>query len=228
MSSERSARALVVGSAVGRVAARAWTRRRGWCWRRCCCGRRLSVVIGWLRVFRCDRWPGSLGLAKDTAATLFAVFRAAGLVGNGRPAADRQRCVRHRRLRDHHDPPGCHLGQDGQGRQAESPSTLVERRPRPAPTLARGLRKPVAMSSSCSSDPVAAAGARRRPVCRRWCDWAVVMLRVTTLYASSAAATAAYYARYLTEAPGEAPGVWSGRQAGGFGLAGEVHAGAWS
>ncbi len=50
------------------------------------------------------------------------------------------------------------------------------------------------------------------------------MLRVSTLYASSAAATAAYYTRYLTEAPGEQPGVWSGSQADGFGLAGEVTA----
>jgi conjugative relaxase-like TrwC/TraI family protein len=50
------------------------------------------------------------------------------------------------------------------------------------------------------------------------------MLRVSTLYASSAAATAAYYTRYLTEAPGEQPGVWSGRQADGLGLAGKVTA----
>ncbi len=48
------------------------------------------------------------------------------------------------------------------------------------------------------------------------------MLRVTTLYASSATATAAYYAQYLTAAPGEAPGVWSGRQAAGLGLFGTV------
>ncbi len=48
------------------------------------------------------------------------------------------------------------------------------------------------------------------------------MLRVTTLHASSAAATAAYYAQYLTDAPGEVPGVWSGGQADGFGLAGDV------
>ena len=48
------------------------------------------------------------------------------------------------------------------------------------------------------------------------------MLRVTTLHASSAAATAAYYALYLTAAPGEVPGVWSGRQAAGLGLSGEV------
>ena len=48
------------------------------------------------------------------------------------------------------------------------------------------------------------------------------MLRVTTLYASSAMATAAYYTRYLAEAPGEEPGVWSGRQAVGLGLAGRV------
>ncbi len=46
------------------------------------------------------------------------------------------------------------------------------------------------------------------------------MLRVTTLYASSAAATAtaAYYTRYLAQAPGEEPGVWSGRQAAWLGL----------
>ncbi len=48
------------------------------------------------------------------------------------------------------------------------------------------------------------------------------MLRVTTLHASCAAATAAYYAQYLTGAPGEVPGVWSGRQAGGLGLSGRV------
>jgi TrwC relaxase len=48
------------------------------------------------------------------------------------------------------------------------------------------------------------------------------MLRVTTLHASSAAATAAYYAQYLTAAPGEVPGVWSGRQALGLGLSGRV------
>ena len=47
------------------------------------------------------------------------------------------------------------------------------------------------------------------------------MLRVTTLHASSAAATAAYYAEYLTAAPGEVPGVWSGRQAAGLGLSGD-------
>jgi len=32
------------------------------------------------------------------------------------------------------------------------------------------------------------------------------MLRVSTLYASSAAASASYYASYLTDAPGEVPG----------------------
>ncbi len=48
------------------------------------------------------------------------------------------------------------------------------------------------------------------------------MLRVTTLHASSAAATAAYYAQYLAAAPGEVPGVWSGRQALGLGLSGDV------
>jgi conjugative relaxase-like TrwC/TraI family protein len=48
------------------------------------------------------------------------------------------------------------------------------------------------------------------------------MLRVTTLYASSAGATANYYTQYLTKAPGEIAGVWAGRQAAGLGLAGEV------
>ncbi len=48
------------------------------------------------------------------------------------------------------------------------------------------------------------------------------MLRVTTLHASSAAATAAYYAQYLAAAPGEVPGEWSGRQANGLGLSGPV------
>jgi conjugative relaxase-like TrwC/TraI family protein len=48
------------------------------------------------------------------------------------------------------------------------------------------------------------------------------LLRVTTLHASSAAATAAYYAKYLTAAPGEVPGSWSGRQAGLLGLTGRV------
>jgi conjugative relaxase-like TrwC/TraI family protein len=50
------------------------------------------------------------------------------------------------------------------------------------------------------------------------------MLRVTTLYASSAAATAAYYTEYLTNAPGEEPGVWSGAQAAELGLSGTVRA----
>ena len=50
------------------------------------------------------------------------------------------------------------------------------------------------------------------------------MLRVTTLYASSAVATAAYYTRYLAQAPGDEPGVWSGRQADGLGLVGRVDA----
>lgn len=48
------------------------------------------------------------------------------------------------------------------------------------------------------------------------------MLRVTTLYAGSAVATARYYTKYLTQAPGEEPGVWSGAQAAGLGLSGEV------
>lgn len=48
------------------------------------------------------------------------------------------------------------------------------------------------------------------------------MMRVTTLYAGSAAATAKYYTKYLTQAQGEEPGVWSGAQAAGLGLSGEV------
>jgi hypothetical protein len=50
------------------------------------------------------------------------------------------------------------------------------------------------------------------------------MLRVTTLYASSAAATAGYYTRYLADAPAEEPGVWQGQQAAGLGLDGKVGA----
>ncbi|MFZ8999434.1 MAG: MobF family relaxase, partial [Ilumatobacteraceae bacterium] len=45
---------------------------------------------------------------------------------------------------------------------------------------------------------------------------------MTTLYASTAAATAQYYTRYLTQAEGEQPGRWTGRQAGLLGLSGEV------
>ena len=50
------------------------------------------------------------------------------------------------------------------------------------------------------------------------------MLRVTTLYASSASASAAYYTQYLTQAVGEAPGEWCGVQADQLGLNGEVTA----
>jgi conjugative relaxase-like TrwC/TraI family protein len=42
------------------------------------------------------------------------------------------------------------------------------------------------------------------------------------LYASSASATAKYYTQYLTDAPGEEPGVWVGAQAAGLGLSGVV------
>lgn len=48
------------------------------------------------------------------------------------------------------------------------------------------------------------------------------MLRVRTIYASTAQSAAAYYTRYLTDAPGEVPGVWTGDQAVGLGLTGEV------
>jgi TrwC relaxase len=48
------------------------------------------------------------------------------------------------------------------------------------------------------------------------------VLRVTTLYAGSAAATARYYTQYLTAAPGEEPGRWLGAQARGLNLSGDV------
>mgnify|MGYP001556652978 FL=1 len=48
------------------------------------------------------------------------------------------------------------------------------------------------------------------------------MLRVRTIYAHAAAAAAAYYSRYLTEAPGEILGKWGGAQASELGLAGDV------
>lgn len=50
------------------------------------------------------------------------------------------------------------------------------------------------------------------------------MIRVTTLYASTAAATAGYYTQYLTQAVGEEPRQWTGRQAERFGLTGTVEA----
>ena len=50
------------------------------------------------------------------------------------------------------------------------------------------------------------------------------MLRVTTLYASTAAVTAGYYTAYLTEAEGEIPGRWTGKQAALHGLVGDVNA----
>ncbi|MCP3858610.1 MAG: relaxase domain-containing protein, partial [Phycisphaeraceae bacterium] len=45
---------------------------------------------------------------------------------------------------------------------------------------------------------------------------------MTTIYASHAGASADYYAKYLTQAPGEVAGVWTGKQADTFGLAGDV------
>ncbi|MFP5487573.1 MAG: MobF family relaxase, partial [Acidimicrobiia bacterium] len=47
---------------------------------------------------------------------------------------------------------------------------------------------------------------------------------MTTLHASSAASTAAYYTRYPTRADGEQPGQWTGQQADLLGLSGEVTA----
>jgi len=48
------------------------------------------------------------------------------------------------------------------------------------------------------------------------------MLRVTSIYASSAGSAAAYYTKYLADSPGEVPGVWTGDQASALGLAGDV------
>ena len=48
------------------------------------------------------------------------------------------------------------------------------------------------------------------------------MSRVSTLYADTSVTTAAYYTRYLTQADGEEPGRWTGRQAALLGLTGEV------
>jgi conjugative relaxase-like TrwC/TraI family protein len=45
---------------------------------------------------------------------------------------------------------------------------------------------------------------------------------VSTLYADTSVTTAAYYTRYLTQADGEQPGHWTGRQAGLLGLTEEV------
>jgi conjugative relaxase-like TrwC/TraI family protein len=47
-------------------------------------------------------------------------------------------------------------------------------------------------------------------------------MRVTTIYAGSAATTAKYYTQYLTQAVGEEPGCWLGTQAAEFGLSGQV------
>jgi conjugative relaxase-like TrwC/TraI family protein len=49
-----------------------------------------------------------------------------------------------------------------------------------------------------------------------------VVIRVSTLYSSTASATARYYTRYLTDAPEEVPGHWSGRQADLLSLSGAV------
>jgi conjugative relaxase-like TrwC/TraI family protein len=48
------------------------------------------------------------------------------------------------------------------------------------------------------------------------------MMRVTTIYAGSAAATAKYYTQYLTQAVGEEPGYWLGAQAAELGLSRQV------
>ena len=48
------------------------------------------------------------------------------------------------------------------------------------------------------------------------------MIRVTTLFARTAEATAAYYGDYLTKNKHELPGQWTGKQAPDLGLIGEV------
>lgn len=48
------------------------------------------------------------------------------------------------------------------------------------------------------------------------------MMRATKILACGAATAAQYYTRYLTDAPGEVPGVWGGEQAAALDLAGEV------
>jgi TrwC relaxase len=48
------------------------------------------------------------------------------------------------------------------------------------------------------------------------------MLRVTTIHANTAGASARYYARYLAEDGPEGQGRWLGRQATGLGLSGRV------
>ena len=106
----------------------------------------------------------------------------------------------------------------------EAPTPKSVRRPSPSakPSSSSSSRRTeVPCSKSQFPQPHAASqmqtGARERA--------RVVpgsMLSVETLHASSAAVTAAYYAKYLTAAPGEVPGVWSGRQAAGLGLSGTV------
>jgi conjugative relaxase-like TrwC/TraI family protein len=48
------------------------------------------------------------------------------------------------------------------------------------------------------------------------------VLRVTTIYANTAGASARYYTRYLTDDGPEGEGRWLGRQADGLGLSGTV------
>jgi conjugative relaxase-like TrwC/TraI family protein len=48
------------------------------------------------------------------------------------------------------------------------------------------------------------------------------MMRPNPIRACSAVTAAAYYTRYLTDAPGEVPGTWGGAQAAALGLSGEV------
>ena len=102
-------------------------------------------------------------------------------------------------------------------RQSRSPFPSGRSAARSAPVGLGGPRVPGA-SRSPSTQKVPQTGARERSGTLLGRP----MLRVTTLYAASAAATAAYYAHYLTMDPGEEPGVWCGLQADGLGLHGRV------
>jgi hypothetical protein len=48
------------------------------------------------------------------------------------------------------------------------------------------------------------------------------VLRVTTIYANTAGASARYYTRYLADDGPDSEGRWPGRQAAGLGLSGKV------
>ena len=141
------------------------------------------------------RWPGFEGRLVELVA------------GRFEPEASSSRTVGRRSARartDNHDVGRRLRFSDSRGRLDKRAAVLLE------PGSARRAKR-----DSANSPRDLQTSARGR---------GGLMLRVTTLYASSAVATAAYYTRYLAQAPGEEPGVWSGRQADGLGLAGRVEA----